>query len=87
MENNKLEVAVAVDAAARRKNSGTVSGVTSIREEGAVGNKLTTSVKRMESSEILSSVVWQRNNFPDKAQGVKFAGKVLRLKLRRAKTV
>ncbi|QHO25866.1 uncharacterized protein DS421_12g384650 [Arachis hypogaea] len=53
MKNNKLEVAVAVGAAARRKNSGTVSGVTT---EGAAGNKLTTSVKRMESSEILSSV-------------------------------
>ncbi|XP_072062551.1 uncharacterized protein [Arachis hypogaea] len=79
MKNNKLEVAVAVGAAARRKNSGTVSGVTT---EGAAGNKLTTSVKRMESSEILSSVVWQKNNFLGKAQGVKFAGKLLRLKLR-----
>ncbi|KAL4315378.1 hypothetical protein AHAS_Ahas15G0179100 [Arachis hypogaea] len=28
MTNNKLEVAVAVDAAGRRKNSGTVSGAT-----------------------------------------------------------
>ncbi|QHO17560.1 uncharacterized protein DS421_10g313250 [Arachis hypogaea] len=57
MKNNKLEVAAAVDAATRRKNSGTVSDVTTVKEEGAIGNKLTTSVKRMESSEILSLVV------------------------------
>ncbi|QHO56915.1 uncharacterized protein DS421_3g77840 [Arachis hypogaea] len=46
-DKNKLEVAVAVDAAGRRKNSGTVTGATTVREEGTAGNKLMTSVKRM----------------------------------------
>ncbi|QHO06461.1 uncharacterized protein DS421_14g454830 [Arachis hypogaea] len=48
MKNNKSEVTVAVDAAVTRKNSDTLGGITTINKEGAVGNKLTTLVKKTE---------------------------------------